>query len=162
MNELDLLREWPEANIQPSAEVRADAQAQLERAYPGAPVIPTKATRAVRRFGTRLAIAALAAAVLIAGAIVWAQRQVDERIDRVKTVTVPNGVLGGGEVGAGAGNILVVGSDSGDLLASQPDGSTRNGSRRSDTIILLRFDGDGVRRSGSRATSRWRLRPATG
>lgn len=145
MNDLELLRDWPAGNVRPSAEVRAHARARLEHAYTGISTAPTPAVGAGRRFGKRLAIAGLAAAVLMAGAIVWAQREVDDRLDRIKTVAVPNDVLGGGEIGHGPVNILVVGSDLRDGSNPAAFGSPADtGPQRADTLILLHIDGSSV------------------
>lgn len=148
MNDLDLevLREWRADDVPPSAEVRAHALAQLEHQYIGAPRVPSREAGAGRRFGKRLAIAALAAAVLIAGATVWAVRQVDDRIARIRTVTLPNDVLGAGEIGKTPVNILVVGSDLRDGSNVAAFGSpAETGPQRADTMILLRIDGSSVR-----------------
>jgi LCP family protein required for cell wall assembly len=146
MNELDLLRDWPTEEVLPSAEVRAHALAELERQFLANPVVPTRRARPARQFAKRLAIAGLAAVVLMVGAIVWAERAVDDRIDRIKTVAIPKDVLGAGEIGKAPVNILVVGSDRRDGTNVEAFGSPADtGPPRSDTIILLRIDGTSVR-----------------
>ncbi len=148
MNDLDLelLREWSARPVAPSEEVRAHARARLAQACGAVPLTPARHAHATRRFGKRVAIAALVAAVLVAGALVWVQRQVDDRVARIKTVAVPNGALGHGEVGHGPVNILLVGSDRRDGTHVATFGSpAQTGPPRSDTIILLRIDGTKVR-----------------
>ncbi|MGZ4690173.1 MAG: LCP family protein [Acidimicrobiia bacterium] len=143
--ELDLLRAWTPEPVAVSAEVRAHARAALHAAYVERAPLPHRAP-ATRRFGKRFAIAALAAAVLVAGGLVWVQRQVDDRVDHIKTVTVPNGALGSGEVGHGPVNVLLVGSDRRDGTHPAAFGTPADtGPPRSDTMILLHIDGAHVR-----------------
>jgi LCP family protein required for cell wall assembly len=140
--DLDLLREWEPASP-PSDEVRADALARLEAQF--APVTPRR-SRTARRFGRRFAIAAVAATVLVAIAIFAIQRAVDERVERVKTVGVPKDALGGGEVGKDPVNILVIGSDARDGTNPEAFGTpAETGPPKSDTMFVLRVDGDTVR-----------------
>jgi LCP family protein required for cell wall assembly len=143
--DLDLLRAWPAEEVQPSAEVRAHARAQLERAYDGLPT-PTPVRPVRHRFARRLAIAALAALVVVAGTVVYAQRQVDDRFARLKTVALPKSTLRGAEIGSGPVNVLVVGSDRRMGTNTEAFGSPEQiPGQRSDTIILLRLDGSSVR-----------------
>jgi LCP family protein required for cell wall assembly len=138
--DLDLLREWSPASS-PSDGVRAEALAQLRASYTAVP-----GTRRGRGFGRRVAIAAVAATVLLAIAVFAIQRAVDERVDRVKTVAVPNGVLGGGEIGKDPVNILVVGSDARDGSNPEAFGTpAETGRPKSDTMFVLRIDGPSVR-----------------
>jgi LCP family protein required for cell wall assembly len=128
--DLDLLREWSPAPP-PSAEVRADALEHLRQQ-----IVAGVRAKPASQFGRRLVIAALAVSVLVAGAIIWAQRAVDDRIDRVKTVTVPDWALGDGTIGKEPVTILVVGTD--------PRRYEGDQSERTDTIVLVRLAGDGV------------------
>ncbi len=146
--DLDLLRAWPPEAETPSTVVRAQSRARLEQQYDATPLTstaPAHRAPATRRFGKRFAIVALAAAVLIAGTIVFVQREVDNRVGELKTVAVPKGVLGAGEVGHGPVNILVIGSDQRDGHNVAAFGSPDQlGPPRSDTMFLLRIDGTSV------------------
>lgn len=144
MNELDVLTAWPPAEpVAPSPEVRAHARSVLEAQY------MARTTGVRTRFVRRLAIATLAVVVLVTGVLVWANREADDRFDRVRTVTVPDGELGGGEIGVTPVDVLVVGSDSRQFVQSDTDraafGSAADApGQRSDTMILLRIAGDRV------------------
>jgi LCP family protein required for cell wall assembly len=145
MNDLDLLRDWPGEDVNPSAEVRAHALSRLDRALDALPT-PTLVAPVRRRFVRRFAIAALAVLVLVAGTVVYAQRQIDDRFARLKTVAVPKNALGGAQIGSGPVNVLVVGSDRRTGTNSEAFGSPQQvPGQRSDTIILLRIDGSSVR-----------------
>jgi LCP family protein required for cell wall assembly len=144
--DLDLLRDWPPDDVLPSDDGREHARARLEAQYGGAvPLTPTHVVPARRRFGKRLAVAALAATLLVAGGIAIVQRAVDDRVGDLKTVAVPKGVLGDGQVGHGPVNILVVGSDQRDGSNPAAFGTpAETGPPKSDTMFLLRIDGTSV------------------
>ena len=138
--DLDLLREWQPA-APPSDDVRADALAQLEAQY-----VSAAPTRTRRGFGRRFVIVAVAATVLVAVAVFAIQRVVDDRVDNIKTVGVPKDALGGAEVGKDPVNILVLGSDSREHLGTDAFGTpAETGPPKSDTMFVLRIDGDSVR-----------------
>ena len=146
MNDLDLLQEWMPA-VEASDEVRAHARAVLEARAASGPGSPSPHRRAPRRLGGRVLVACAVATALVAGAIVWSQREVDQRVSKVKTVAVPKDALGGGELGSGPVNILVVGSDSRALLNNAAAfGSAKDvPGARSDTMIIVHVDGDSAR-----------------
>jgi LCP family protein required for cell wall assembly len=138
--DLELLREWSPATP-PSDEVRADARARLVAQYDAVEPVRTRGG-----FGRRFLIAAVAATVLVAIAVFAIQRAVDDRVDQVKTVGVPKDVLGGGEIGKDPVNILVIGSDARDGSNPEAFGTpAETGPPKSDTMFVLRIDGDSVR-----------------
>lgn len=143
MNDLDLLRAWNPAPAAAPPEVREHARARLGAAYDGRPT--ERPTPVRRQFAKRLAVAAVVMTVLVAGAIVWVQRQADDRFSKLETVAVPNDSLGGGQVGHGPLNILVVGSDLRDGSDPEAFGTpAETGPKKSDTMFLLRIDGTNV------------------
>ncbi len=146
--DLDLLRAWTPRSrdaVHGGARAVTGATRAALRGHPADVHRAARRAPATRRFGKRFAIAALAAAVLVAGTIVFVQREVDDRVGELKTVTVPKGTLGAGEVGHGPVNILVIGSDQRDGHNVAAFGSPADtGPARSDTMFLLRIDGTSV------------------
>lgn len=140
--DLDLLREWSPTPVPPSPDVREHARARLEHAYEPTLTMPPLA----RRFGRRFVIAAVAATLVLAGAVFAIQRAVDDRVEQIKTVAVPKGLLGQEELGNGPVNILVIGSDSRVGVDPGAFGTPADtGPPKSDTMILLRVDATSVR-----------------
>ena len=78
--ELELLRAWAPDPVAASPEVREHAPARLVAAYDG--VVTETPARVRNQFVKRIAVAAIVAAVLVGGAIVWVQRQADDRFVR--------------------------------------------------------------------------------
>jgi LCP family protein required for cell wall assembly len=144
--DLELLSDWAPEPVTPSTATRDLARARLESEHESPRVTTTSNSTVGRRVGRRLAIAALAVVVVIAGTLIWVQREVDDRLDNLKTVAVPKGSLGDGAIGKGPVNILVVGSDSRSGTDPNAFGTPEEtGPPRSDTAFLLRIDGPSVR-----------------
>jgi LCP family protein required for cell wall assembly len=142
--DLEVLAAWTPEPVEASAEVREHALARLEAAYDGLPT--TRRAPSRNRFVKQLAVAMVAVTVLVVGATVWVQREADDRFSKLETVGLPKNALGGGEVGRGPVNILVVGSDQRDGGNPEAFGTpAETGPARSDTMFVLRIDGTDVR-----------------
>jgi hypothetical protein len=147
--DLELLSDWAPEPVTPSTATRELARTRLESEYESPGATTTSSPTAGRRFGRRLAFAALAVVVMIVGTLIWVQREVDDRVDNLRTVAVPKGSLGAGEIGTGPVNILVVGSDS--RVGTDPTkfgSEEETGPPKSDSASTVRRSG----RCGSHGT----------
>ncbi len=114
MNEIDLLRHWhPEAQeAAATAGETARARARLAEATASDDVaVVTTVPTASRRFAGRALVAGVLTVAVALGLFVVANRAVDDRISRIKRVTLPAGTLDTSHLQTPM-TILVVGSDS--------------------------------------------------
>ena len=144
MNELDLLRHWhpePDVVANPNDPERARALLTDAIASDGLAVVTTVRS-APRRFAGRAVVAGVLTVAVALGGFVVANRAVDDRISRIKRVTLPAGTLRSSDLRAPM-TILVVGSDS-RAFVSTPEQAQAFGSpqgdngKRADTMMLVR------------------------
>jgi LCP family protein required for cell wall assembly len=155
MNELDVLERWhPAHRLEVSDPHDAvDHEAQARRALDDLMTeTPATRPRARRRLAGRALVAVAVTTALVTGGVLIARRTFDEAADRVHRIRVGSGTLDRPAAGAPT-TILVVGSDSRafvhDAAQAQAFGTPAEESgQRSDTMILVRVDGD-------RATGVW-------
>ena len=145
MNELDLLRQWhPEAQ-EANATVGETARARgvLDDAIASEDVaVVTTVSSGPRRFAGRALVAGVLTVAVALGLFVVANRAVDDRISRIKRVTLPAGTLDTSHLQTPM-TILVVGSDSRAFVESseqaQAFGSPPDQvGKRSDIMMLVR------------------------
>ena len=144
MNEIDLLRHWhPETEaVAPIGEAER-ARALLADAIAADDVaVVTTVSSAPRRFAGRALVAGVLTVAVALGLFIVANRAVDDRVSRIKRVTLPAGTLDSSDVHTPM-TILVVGSDS-RAFVSTPEQAQAFGSpqavdgKRADTMMLVR------------------------
>ena len=143
MNDLDLLRAWRPTDEAASADHQGAARAALDAAMADGELALVTAPSVPRRFVGRALIAGMVTLALAVGGFVVATREVNNRIDHVKRVTLPAGTLDQSNLTYPM-TILVVGSDSRafvqDAAEENAFGSASNqGGQRSDVMILVRL-----------------------
>jgi cell envelope-related function transcriptional attenuator common domain len=143
MNDLDLLRAWRPGDAETSADYRADARAKLDVAMSDGELAVVTSSSTQRRFFGRALVAGVVTLALAVGGFVFATREVNDRIDQVKRVTLPAGTLDHSNLTYPM-TILVVGSDSRafvqDAAQEQAFGSaSAQGGQRADVMLLVRL-----------------------
>ena len=145
MNEIDLLRQWhPETEGITTTVERERARALLTDAIASDDVaVVTTVRSAPRRFVGRALVAGVLTVAVALGLVIVANRAVDDRISRIKRVTLPAGTLDSSPLHTPM-TILVVGSDS-RAFVSTPEEAKAFGSpqattgQRADTMMLVRM-----------------------
>ena len=145
MNEIDLLRQWhPETEVITTTVGRERARALLADAIASDDVaVVTTVRSAPRRFVGRALVAGVLTVAVALGLVIVANRAVDDRISRIKRVTLPAGTLDSSSLHTPM-TILVVGSDS-RAFVSTPEEAKAFGSpqattgQRADTMMLVRM-----------------------
>ena len=147
MNELDVLRDWQPADTTEHAVPDPEASA---RAALDARVAPGTRSRAHtgRRLAGRAVLATAVTAALVAGGVMIARRTLDAGADRVGRIHVGSGALDDPMPGAPM-TVLVIGTDSRAFVQDEAQAAAfgtpqQEGGQRSDTMILVRVDGDHV------------------
>jgi LCP family protein required for cell wall assembly len=143
MNDLDVLRRFGDVVAE-----RSDAAIDTarDRLFTEMQVVSTGAIRGRRPphrrvFAMRLAIAAVVVVALVVGAVALVDRSIDRRLDALRRVTLPPGVLTDGPaIGKGPVTFLVVGSDSRAGLDDDEEFG-----EHADLIVLVRVTGRSVR-----------------
>jgi LCP family protein required for cell wall assembly len=143
VNDLDLLREWPAESAAPEARERAFAELEALWLAPTHPV-PMRSAR--RRLGARVLVALAVTAALVAGGVIWAQRETDQKFATVGRIHLPRGALSGASGGGAVPTTyLIVGSDSRAGLTDPAFGSPDAlPGQFADTIIVLRVNRQGA------------------
>lgn len=144
MNEIDLLRHWhPESETAPVAGATERARAVLADAITSEDLaVVTTVRSAPRRFAGRALVAGVLTVAVALGLFIAANRAVDDRVSRIKRVTLPAGTLHASDLHTPM-TILVVGSDS-RAFVSTPEEARAFGSpqeatgKRADTMMLVR------------------------
>jgi LCP family protein required for cell wall assembly len=151
MNELDVLHHWRPAD--PATHATRDHEATARAALDARMAnVTVSEVSTGRRLVGRAVLASAVTVALVAGGVVIARRTLDDAADNVRRVHVGAGTLDHPADGAPM-NILVVGSDSRAFVRDSAQASAfgtpeQEGGQRSDTMILVRIDGD-------RATAVW-------
>ena len=148
MNELDLLRHWhPERDVVATPSESEQARALLADAIASEDLaVVTTVRSGPRRFAGRALVAGVLTVAVALGLFVVANRAVDDRISRIKRVTLPAGTLDSSPLHTPM-TILVVGSDS-RAFVSTPEEAQAFGSpqadngQRADTMMLVRVTKD--------------------
>ncbi len=144
MNELDLLRHWhPEPDVVANPDEPERARVLLTDAIASEDLaVVTTVRSAPRCFAGRALVAGVLTVAVGLGLFVVANRAVDDRISRIKRVTLPAGSLDSSPLQMPM-TILVVGSDS-RAFVSTPEQAQAFGSpqavdgKRADTMMLVR------------------------
>ncbi len=145
MNEIDLLRQWHPETQDASATVEATARARARLADATASedlAVVTTVPTASRRFAGRALVAGVLTVAVALGLFVVANRAVDDRISRIKRVTLPAGTLDTSHLQTPM-TVLVVGSDSRAFVenAEQAQAFGPRGDvvgQRADVMMLIR------------------------
>jgi LCP family protein required for cell wall assembly len=144
MNELDVLRDWrPDDPTEVTTDHEIAARAALDDVLTGGSG-SSEATR--RRLAGRALVAVGVTMALVTAGVVVARRTFDDAADRVHRVRVGAGALDTPADG-GPTTILVIGSDSRAFVQDEAQADAfgtpqQEGGQRSDTMILVRIDGD--------------------
>ena len=144
MNEIDLLRNWhPETEEVARAGEPDRARTRLAEAMASEAVaVVTTVRYAPRRFVGRALMAGVLTVAVALGLFVAANRAVDDRVSRIKRITLPAGTLDSSDLHTPM-TILVVGSVSRAFVSTpeqaQAFGSSRDQTgKRADTMMLVR------------------------
>ena len=145
MNEIDLLRQWhPETEGITTAVERERARALLADAIASDGVaVVTTVSSVPRRFAGRALVAGVLTVAVALGLFIVANRAVDDRVSRIKRVTLPAGTLHSSDLRTPL-TILVVGSDSRAFVKTPEEakafGSPQDATgKRADTMMLVRM-----------------------